>query len=363
MKIVKRKLVDIKFDKNQPRKTFKKDFIKQLANSIKQDGMVNLIEIDKNDIIITGELRFRALKHLRIKEYDFELVENLTDFERKIRQLAENLLREDLGFEEREDKVYETFNESGMTQEAFGKRVGLNRTNLAKILQAKEVRDNLKGEEKCEDFTNISTYTLTQIASLPKTSQIRIVEDVIEGRLPPSLVGKEAVEEKQTLIIKQEIKDKKLDDRKESRFRYLLELIRQREKEILPVLESNLHFLQKKYEMVGDSVYKRYKDELKFSKNDPDLVLTVLGEYEIDDELTVSLEALKSERRERERQIEEINAEILKIRDEMATEHSERENYITELCAISESIENTQDAVRREYLNIESYKKEMEELR
>lgn len=60
---IKEILIDkIKPDKNQPRKTFDEEELKNLANSIIENGLLQPIEIDEENMIIDGERRWRAHK-------------------------------------------------------------------------------------------------------------------------------------------------------------------------------------------------------------------------------------------------------------------------------------------------------------
>jgi len=52
----------IKPDPDQPRKTFNEDDIVATAFTIESQGLINPIEIDENNMIVTGEIRWRASK-------------------------------------------------------------------------------------------------------------------------------------------------------------------------------------------------------------------------------------------------------------------------------------------------------------
>ena len=81
----------IRPDKNQPRKSFDEDALKGMAVSIKNEGVINAIEIDEKFIIITGEQRWRAAKIAGLKEVPVKIIENITEQNRFIRQMQENL--------------------------------------------------------------------------------------------------------------------------------------------------------------------------------------------------------------------------------------------------------------------------------
>lgn len=83
---------ELKPDPRQPRKIFNKSHIKGLAESLKIEGIINPIEIDKNGMIITGECRWRAAKLAGWKNVLVIINEgSLSEYERLRRQMAENL--------------------------------------------------------------------------------------------------------------------------------------------------------------------------------------------------------------------------------------------------------------------------------
>lgn len=80
----------IKVDVKQPRKYFDPISIQDLANSILIEGLINPIEIDKHNILLTGEKRFRAAKLTGIKKIKAHVVD-IDPLYRLRRQLIENI--------------------------------------------------------------------------------------------------------------------------------------------------------------------------------------------------------------------------------------------------------------------------------
>ena len=80
----------LKPDPNQPRKTIDEEEIEEIAVSIKNEGVINPIEIDKDFLIITGERRWRAAKIAGLKEVPTKILKVTAD-ERFIRQVQENI--------------------------------------------------------------------------------------------------------------------------------------------------------------------------------------------------------------------------------------------------------------------------------
>ena len=81
----------LKPDPNQPRKHIDQGSIEELAVSVKNEGIVNAIEVDNKFVIITGERRWRAAKLAGLKEVPVKVLDNIAPKERYIRQVQENI--------------------------------------------------------------------------------------------------------------------------------------------------------------------------------------------------------------------------------------------------------------------------------
>ncbi len=90
MEIIQVPIEKLKRDEEQPRQTFDQDQIKGMAKSIKTEGVINPVEVDKNFIIITGEMRWRASKLAGLKTIPCKVLDINSD-ERFRRQVIENI--------------------------------------------------------------------------------------------------------------------------------------------------------------------------------------------------------------------------------------------------------------------------------
>lgn len=97
--IVNLSTTKIEPNKNQPRRTFDEDALLELADSIKQHGMINplIVTPRKNGdyMIVAGERRWRAAKKLELKEVPV-IVKDLSDEEIAELSIIDNLQREDI---------------------------------------------------------------------------------------------------------------------------------------------------------------------------------------------------------------------------------------------------------------------------
>ncbi len=90
MKIQEIKINKIKPDPSQPRKTFQRNRIKEMAQSILTEGVINPIEIDEKYMIITGEIRWRSAREAGLKTVPCKVMK-LEGKKRFTRQVIENI--------------------------------------------------------------------------------------------------------------------------------------------------------------------------------------------------------------------------------------------------------------------------------
>jgi hypothetical protein len=131
---------------DQPRKSFDDDSLKELANSIKADGVIQPIVVRKVDDryeIIAGERRFRASKLAGLEKVPV-IVKNVND--RKARELAlvENIQREDLNPIEEAISLKTLMEEYKLTQQELSDIIGKSRSYIANNLRLLNLSDHIK---------------------------------------------------------------------------------------------------------------------------------------------------------------------------------------------------------------------------
>jgi ParB family transcriptional regulator, chromosome partitioning protein len=117
----------------QPRKTFQKETIEELKNSILEHGILQPLIVRrsiKGYEIVVGERRFRAACEAKLETVP-AVVRELSEQQMMELAVLENLQREDLSPIE-EGAAYQTLMEKlGLTQEELAKRLGKSRPHLA----------------------------------------------------------------------------------------------------------------------------------------------------------------------------------------------------------------------------------------
>jgi len=156
--IVEFPINSIKPDPNQPRKTFPEEDIENIAQTIRAQGTINPIEIDEENVIVTGEIRWRGAKKAGIKTIPIKRISNITPEERLERQVIENLHHKLLESSEKEDSIYALY-KSGRygppsktnegTISRLAKTIGYAQPTVSKLIEAKEARERLSYRIMC----------------------------------------------------------------------------------------------------------------------------------------------------------------------------------------------------------------------
>ena len=137
------KINDIEPNRNQPRTFFDEDTLEELADSIKQYGVIEPLVVTKKDAhyeIIAGERRWRASKKAGLKEVPV-IIKNFTDEEAKVVALIENLQRENLNPIEEALGYQSLIKEHSLKQDEVAKKVSKSRvavTNSLRLLKLDE---------------------------------------------------------------------------------------------------------------------------------------------------------------------------------------------------------------------------------
>jgi len=133
----------------QPRKDFNDEKLQELEHSIRENGVIQPIVVQKRDEgyeIICGERRWRASKMAGLKKIP-AIIREVSSTESLQMALIENIHRQDLNPIEEAEAYKRLSHEFGLTQEVIAKQVGKNRATVANYLRllklSKAFRDDL----------------------------------------------------------------------------------------------------------------------------------------------------------------------------------------------------------------------------
>ena len=131
------KITEVEPNRNQPRKQFDEEALEELANSIKQYGLIQPIVVTKKDgyyQIVAGERRWRASKKAGLSTIQAIVRE---DDEKKNKEIAliENIQREDLNAVEKALGIKLLMDEYELTQAQVAEVIGKSRSGVANTLR------------------------------------------------------------------------------------------------------------------------------------------------------------------------------------------------------------------------------------
>ncbi len=143
----------IKTNPNQPRKIFKEKDLEELAESIKENGIIQpliVVQLDNGQFeLVAGERRLRAAKKAGLEQVPV-VVKRATEREKMIMSIIENVQRSDLNCVEEALAYYQLMNEYKLTQEDVAKKLGKERSSIANFLRVlnlpRPVIDHLQKE-------------------------------------------------------------------------------------------------------------------------------------------------------------------------------------------------------------------------
>jgi ParB family chromosome partitioning protein len=197
---------------DQPRKTFNNVSLKDLADSIKNKGvlqpiLVSPIKGNQYEILI-GERRWKASKIAGlntipciIKEY----IENNVD---KLEiALIENIQREDLNPIELANTYNELFNKLKITQEELSKRVGKSRTSIANTMRLLKLPKTIQQDLIDGNISEGHGRALLSIKDEEKIKYIRniIIEEKLTVRDTEQIVQELLKDNDETILSNEQI--------------------------------------------------------------------------------------------------------------------------------------------------------------
>lgn len=173
----------IKPNPYQPRQDFNQEELQNLADSIKEQGLLQPIVVrEKKDIfeLVVGERRLRACK-LAGKTKIPAIVRNYTDSQSMNFALLENLQRADLNPMEVAAAYKRLMQEGGMTQEELSKKLGVSRPKIANTLRLLNLPESVQNYVRKNLLAESAART---IAGLPSAEAMQeVAKDAAENKL------------------------------------------------------------------------------------------------------------------------------------------------------------------------------------
>jgi len=190
----------------QPRKRFKKEKIVELANSMKESGMIQPVILYRDDnkyFLLVGERRWRSAQHLNWEKVP-AIIKDITPDEVMVAALVENVQREDLNAIEVAEGIHLIINKNGFSQEEAAAKVGMNRTTVTNYLRLLKLPEAVKqsiisgelsqgharallGLEKSESIMEVLSVVLNKSLSVRETEKLVKIFNKKPADNPPSI--------------------------------------------------------------------------------------------------------------------------------------------------------------------------------
>lgn len=173
----------IKANPFQPRRNFDEEALMELAQSIKQYGLLQPIVVRKTLSgyeLVAGERRWRAAQMAKMTTIP-AIVKDYSDGEMTEIALIENIQRENLNPIEEAAAYHKLMIDFGLTQEEVAQKVGRSRSMIANMVRL------LNLPEEIQEYVSRETLTIGQVRPLltltDKELQLQAAEQIIEEDL------------------------------------------------------------------------------------------------------------------------------------------------------------------------------------
>ena len=187
---------DIKANEFQPRRDFEAGALEELAQSIRENGLIQPVIVRKSGDkyeLIAGERRLRASKIAGLKVLPV-VIRKSTDREALELAIVENIQREDLNCVDEGLAYFQLMQEFQLSQEELAKRMGKDRASIANALRILKLSDFILVELKKGALTRGHAKALLSVEDV--ADRDRLAKEVLEKSLSVRQTERTAQEKK-----------------------------------------------------------------------------------------------------------------------------------------------------------------------
>ena len=169
-------------NRHQPRKVFHENEIKQLADSINENGQISPIVVRKMGEkfeLIVGERRWRATQLLKKDTIDAVIID-ADEKTSAVLSIVENVQREDLNSMEEAESLLRLVNEFGMSHDDVSKYISKSRTHVTNLIRLNDLSDYGKEQLRAEKITMGHARA---VLTLSPDEQSRILREAVRKNL------------------------------------------------------------------------------------------------------------------------------------------------------------------------------------
>ena len=172
-------ITDIQKNPYQPRKEFDREKLDELAQSIKENGVIQPIIVRQSPVIgyeiLAGERRYRASLLAGLKSIP-AVIKQLSDQEMMVQSIIENLQRENLNPIE-EARAYESLVEKGFTHAEIADKMGKSRPYISNSIRLLSLPEQILSEV---ENGKLSQAHARSLVGLNKEQQDYFFQRIIE---------------------------------------------------------------------------------------------------------------------------------------------------------------------------------------
>lgn len=187
---------EIKANEFQPRRDFDQQALEELAQSIRENGLIQPLVVRKSNEgyeLIAGERRLRASKIAGLKMVPV-VIRKSTDREALELAIVENIQREDLNCVDEGLAYFQLMQEFQLSQEELAKRMGKDRATIANALRVLKLSDFILVELKKGSLSRGHAKALLSVEDV--ADRERLAREILEKSLSVRQAEKAAQEKK-----------------------------------------------------------------------------------------------------------------------------------------------------------------------
>jgi len=170
--------------RTQPRKRFTDKSIDELADSIRENGLLQPLlvrRVNGSYELIAGERRLRAAQVVGIMQVPVIVKQDLTDHESFQLALIENIQREDLTPIEEAEAYMRLLEKGGMTKDQLASQLGKNRSTISNSMRLLSLPDEIK--DMINDGAVSAGHARAILALDSEAEQIDVARRIAESEL------------------------------------------------------------------------------------------------------------------------------------------------------------------------------------
>jgi len=168
----------------QPRREFSESSLAELAQSIREHGIVQPIVVVRREDryeIVAGERRWRAARLAGLERVPVTIRDRSSDRDLLEAALVENIQREDLNVLEAAEAYARLREEFGLTQEKIAERIGKDRTTVANMLRLLKLSSNVRDRIRSGELSGGHAKALLGLAATD--DQELLAEEIVRRGL------------------------------------------------------------------------------------------------------------------------------------------------------------------------------------